>query len=273
MVAGARILVVEDDAAINRVVCSYLEKAGATCVAAFSGTEGLLHLTAAADVGAGRAMAGATAGGPGATSTAAGAVGATDANGGFCLVITDLMLPGAPGEEVVAAARAAGLPVMVLSARATVADRVDVLHRGADDYLVKPFDLEELLARCEAVLRRSGSAAAATPAPGACAGAAVPLLRFGQWELNEAARRFTAAGIPVRLTRTEYEIVRALMAEPCRVHTKRSLSAAAAGDEIALEDKTVATHIGNIRAKLCPTGTEDYLETVWGVGFKLRDEV
>ena len=238
--AGARILVVEDDAAINRVVCSYLEKAGAMCTAAFSGTEGLMHL----------------------------AGGAT-----FDLIVTDLMLPGASGEEVVAAARAAGLPVVVLSARTAVADRVDLLRIGADDYLTKPFDLEELLARCEAVLRRSASTARSASVPSPSADAVAPPLRFGAWELDEAARRFAAAGIPVRLTRTEYEIVRALMAEPRRVHTKRSLSAAAAGDEVALEDKTVATHIGNVRAKLRPTGTEDYLETVWGVGFKLRDGV
>ena len=240
MLEGARILVVEDDAAINRVVCSYLEKAGAMCTAAFSGTEGLMHL----------------------------AGGAT-----FDLIVTDLMLPGASGEEVVAAARAAGLPVVVLSARTAVADRVDLLRIGADDYLTKPFDLEELLARCEAVLRRSASTARSASVPSPSADAVAPPLRFGAWELDEAARRFAAAGIPVRLTRTEYEIVRALMAEPRRVHTKRSLSAAAAGDEVALEDKTVATHIGNVRAKLRPTGTEDYLETVWGVGFKLRDGV
>ncbi len=238
--AGARILVVEDDAAINRVVCSYLEKAGAMCTAAFSGTEGLMHL----------------------------AGGAT-----FDLIVTDLMLPGASGEEVVAAASGRGIPAIVLSARTTVADRVDLLRIGADDYLTKPFDLEELLARCEAVLRRSASTARAASVPSPSAGAVAPPLRFGAWELDEAARRFAAAGIPVRLTRTEYEIVRALMAEPRRVHTKRSLSAVAAGDEVALEDKTVATHIGNIRAKLRPSGTEDYLETVWGVGFKLRDGV
>jgi len=76
----------------------------------------------------------------------------------------------------------------------------------------------------------------------------------------------------VRLTRTEFEIVRTLMAAPRRVHTKRALSFAAGGDAAALEDKTVATHIGNIRAKLRATGTDDYVETVRGVGFKLRDD-
>lgn len=78
----------------------------------------------------------------------------------FDLLITDLMLPGAPGEEVVAAARARHVPIIVLSARATVADRVDLLRLGADDYLVKPFDLEELAARCEVVLRRVGGGGA-----------------------------------------------------------------------------------------------------------------
>ena len=237
MLEGARILVVEDDAAINRVVCSYLGKMGAMCTAAFSGTEGLMHLAGGED---------------------------------FHLVITDLMLPGASGEEVLAAARAAAVPVVVLSARAAVADRVDLLRLGADDYLVKPFDLEELLARCEAVLRRSAGFGRAGGIRGAGAGQEVDVapLRFGAWELDETARAFTAAGMPVRLTRTEFEIVRTLMAAPRRVHTKRALSIAAGGDAAALEDKTVATHIGNIRA----TGTDDYVETVWGVGFKLRDD-
>lgn len=241
MLEGARILVVEDDAAINRVVCSYLGKMGAMCTAAFSGTEGLMHLAGGED---------------------------------FHLVITDLMLPGASGEEVLAAARAAAVPVVVLSARAAVADRVDLLRLGADDYLVKPFDLEELLARCEAVLRRSAGFGRAGGIRGAGAGQEVDvaLLRFGAWELDETARAFTAAGMPVRLTRTEFEIVRTLMAAPRRVHTKRALSIAAGGDAAALEDKTVATHIGNIRAKLRATGTDDYVETVWGVGFKLRDD-
>ena len=241
MIGGACILVVEDDAAINRVICSYLGKADAMCTAALPGTEGLMHLAGGED---------------------------------FHLVITDLMLPGASGEEVLAAARAAAVPVVVLSARAAVADRVDLLRLGADDYLVKPFDLEELLARCEAVLRRSAGFGRAGGIRGAGAGQEVDVapLRFGAWELDETARAFTAAGMPVRLTRTEFEIVRTLMAAPRRVHTKRALSIAAGGDAAALEDKTVATHIGNIRAKLRATGTDDYVETVWGVGFKLRDD-
>ena len=252
---GARILVVEDDPAINGVVCSYLGKAGATCTAAFSGTEALLLL---------------------------------GSDQPFDLVIADLMLPGAPGEDVVARAVGRGVAAIVLSARERASDKVSLLRIGADDYLAKPFDLDELLARVEVQLRRAASApasgegvapvpASSTPASGTAPAPAVPSasappLRFGAWELDEAARAFSVAGAPVRLTRTEFEMVRALMAEPRRVHTKRNLSAAAGGDEAALEDKAVSTHIGNIRAKLRSTGTESYLETVWGIGFKLADD-
>lgn len=244
MVVDARILVVEDDAAINKVVCSYLGKLGAVCTAAFSGTEGLMHL---------------------------------EGERRFDLLICDLMLPGVPGEELVVAARARQMPSVVLSARAAVADRVDLLRLGADDYVVKPFDLEELAARCEAILRRAGSAGASDAGPGDAAdsGAAADgvdgRFRFGLWSLDGDARTFAVAGEAVRLTRTEFDILRALMAAPRRVHTKRALSEVAGGDAAALEDKTVSTHIGNLRAKLRPTGTDRYIETVWGVGFKLRD--
>ncbi len=233
MLENLRILVVEDDEAINKVVCSYLGKRGAVCTAAFSGTEGLLRLE----------------------------------GGSFDLLISDLMLPGADGEDVVARATTVGLPVIVLSARATVADRVDLLQLGADDYLVKPFDLEELGARVEAVLRRAGRRAGFD----GVTSSGDDTLRYGSWVLDSRARTFVAGGVPLHLTPTEFAMVEALMAAPARVHTKRSLSAAAAGSEGALEDKAVATHIGNIRAKLREAQAPDLIETVWGVGFKLRD--
>lgn len=229
----ARILVVEDDAAINDVVCSFLSRAGYACVPAFSGTEALLRLEA-----------GATA---------------------FDLVITDLMLPGAAGERVVETARRrSAAPIIVTSARREVGDRVDLLRLGADDYLVKPFDLDELLARVEAHLRRWHAAGADAAASGEAG-----LLAYRTWRLDASDRSFHVAGAPVKLTRTEYEMMRALMDHPGRVLTKRALSAAAGGDEAALEDKSVATHVGNLRAKLKPTGTDAWLETVWGIGFKL----
>ncbi|MEE0705398.1 MAG: response regulator transcription factor, partial [Adlercreutzia sp.] len=181
MLENLRILVVEDDEAINKVVCSYLGKRGAVCTAAFSGTEGLLRLE----------------------------------GGSFDLLISDLMLPGADGEDVVARATTVGLPVIVLSARATVADRVDLLQLGADDYLVKPFDLEELGARVEAVLRRAGRRAGFD----GVTSSGDDTLRYGSWVLEARARTCVAGGVPLHQTPTEFAMEKALMATPARVHT------------------------------------------------------
>lgn len=227
------ILVVEDDAAINDVVCSFLAKAGYACTPAFSGTEARLLLCDPLR---------------------------------FDMVITDLMLPGMSGKDVVSLVRESGdVPVIVVSAKSDVSDRVDLLRIGADDYLVKPFDLEELLARVEVQMRRCAKRA------GDGSGSA-SVLRHGSWELDLDSRTFQVAGEPVGLTRTEFEMVAALMAHPLRVYSKKDLSAAAWGDETALEDKSVSTHIGNIRTKLKSTGTEGMIETVWGVGFRLVDD-
>lgn len=242
---GAHILVVEDDPALSDVVCTYLGDCGFACTPAFSGTEARLLL-----------------------GDGCGPVP-------FDLVLCDLMLPGLPGEEVVAFVRARGsVPVIVTSARAQVADRVGLLRIGADDYLVKPFDLEELLARVEACLRR----AAATPA--GVSGAPGPVgerplvsgrLSFGLWEADEESRAFTVAGEPVRLTRTEFDILCALMRQPRKVFSKRELFECVWHEDALTDDKTIATHVGNIRAKLKATGTQDYLQTVWGIGFKLAE--
>ena len=116
MSESLRILVIEDDPSISEVVCAHLTRQGHCCVGAFSGTEGMLHL----EHGGGSVP--------------------------FDLVITDLMLPGMTGEDVVGRIRAASatLPIIVISARITPADKVMLLTLGADDYLTKPFDLDEL---------------------------------------------------------------------------------------------------------------------------------
>ena len=248
-----RVLVVEDDASLNEIVCTFLSHEGYACTPAFSGSEARMLLEGA---------------GP-------------DAGRPFDLVITDLMLPGCPGEELVpfARERLGNVPVIVISAKGAVDDRVALLRCGADDYLVKPFDLDELLARIEAQLRVRGIAAGEVPDVSGEAGE----FRFGAWRLAAATRSFKVAGAPVRLTRTEFDLLAELMAHPDRVHTKRDLYVASCHDEAlrddiargavrltASDEKTVSTHMGNLRAKLKDTGTEGYLETVWGIGFKLR---
>ena len=251
------ILVIEDDPSINEVVCAHLERQGHRCTAAFSGTEGTLQA----------------------------------AQHPFDLVITDLMLPGAAGEEVVRAIRRtdAALPIIVISARITPADKIALLELGADDYLTKPFDLDELSARV-AVQRRhharsaggEGAGAGAMAGTSLTAGApasgtagldagAFPerLLHFRAWTLNQDARTLTVGGAEVALTRTEFNILELLMARPQKVFTKQELFELAWGEPYSVEDSTVNVHVSNLRRKLKPTGTDGYIQTVWGMGFKL----
>ena len=229
---GPRVLVVEDDAALSEVVCAFLGGEGYACAPAFSGTEALLLAERAAEK-----------------------------NNPFDLVILDLMLPGVPGEELIGRLRAAGTsaPVIVTSAKSAVTDRVSLLRLGASDYLVKPFDLDELLARVEVQLR--GRAGVARPSG---------TLRFGRWELDPAAHAFAVDGEELRLTRTEFGILAAMMREPSRVFTKRALFELARNEDALSEERTIATHVSNLRAKLRPSGTDSYLRTVWGIGFKLE---
>lgn len=228
-----RVLVVEDDAALSEVVCTFLGGEGYACAPAFSGTEALLL-----------------------------AERATKEDQPFDLVILDLMLPGVPGEELIGRLRAAGTaaPVIVTSAKSAVTDRVGLLRLGASDYLVKPFDLDELLARVEVQLR--DRAPATRPAG---------TLRFGRWELDPAAHRFVVDGTELRLTRTEFDILVALMREPSRVFTKQALFELVRSEEALTEERTIATHVSNLRAKLRASGTDAYIQTVWGIGFKLHE--
>ncbi len=231
----ARVLVIEDDAAINDVVTTRLSRDGHVVTQAFSGSEARLLL------------------------------GEKDA--AFDLVICDLMLPGATGEELVRLIRERNdaMPVIVISARTTPADKVDLLRLGADDYLTKPFDLDELAARVEVQLRHRGDAAPSGS-----------LLRWHRWALDSDARTLTVVpgeagekGGEVSLTKIEFNILEALVRRPNRVFSKTELFELAWGESFAGDDSTVAVHVSNIRAKLRETGTDDYLKTVWGMGFKL----
>ena len=226
----ARILVIEDDAAINDVVTTRLARDGHAVTQAFSGSEARLLLG--------------------------------ENNASFDIVVCDLMLPGATGEELVGLIRTrdANLPVVVISARATAADRIGLLDLGADDYLVKPFDLDELAARVAVQLRHRGMAAAASS----------DVLRYRQWALDTEARTLVVDGSSeVPLTKIEFNILEALVRRPNRVFSKSELFELAWGEPFAGDDSTVAVHVSNIRAKLRETGTDAYLKTVWGMGFKL----
>lgn len=230
----ADILIIEDDPSINEVVCAHLERRGYRCRQAFSGTEGLMLLREQRpDV-----------------------------------VITDLMLPGVPGEKIVRAIRDAdsALPIIVISARITAADKISLLQAGADDYLTKPFDLDELQARIEVQRRHRAEGASATDA-----GGYQRLLAFRRWELDPDGRVFRVDGEEVALTRTEFNILELLMGRPQKVFTKQELFELAWGEPYSVEDSTVNVHVSNLRRKLKPTGTDNYLQTVWGMGYKLHN--
>lgn len=293
-VPRARILLIEDDASINEIVADHLARRGFGCTRAFSGTEARLLLE----------------------------------RDRFDLVVTDLMLPGMPGDELVALIRSsdAATPIIVVSARTAPADKVDLLKLGADDYLSKPFDLDELsarievqlrhrAARCEAAARAAGEGApgvSATPATGAPAtsatsGGSAPaspatlggfapaapalargaapsaagrsatpapvadgrILRLGRWQVDRAARTLEVDGADVPLTRTEFNILELLASHPKRVFTKQELFETVWGEPYATEDSTVNVHVSNLRHKLRPSGTDAYIQTVWGLGFKI----
>lgn len=241
----ARILIIEDDADINEVIATHLSRNGFSCTQAYSGSEARLLLEVSAQ-----------------------------SDSSFDLVITDLMLPGIRGEELVSLIRARGdVPVIVVSAQSEPAGKAELLRCGADDYLVKPFDLDELLARVSVQLRHAARARGSAAAPNAGeapSDKAAPMV-YKEWELDRESRTFRVAGNPVRLTRIEYNIVEALVRRPKKVFTKQELFEVAWNEECFIEEKAINVHVSNIRGKLKPTGTDSYIETVWGIGFKLAD--
>ena len=177
-------------------------------------------------------------------------------------VLLDLMLPGGDGLDLLRYMRGRRNPadVIIISAKDSLDDKVKGLGIGADDYLTKPFDLDELVARI-AVQLRHRHRAAAEGRTGA--------LRFGAWELDPSSKTFHVAGTPIELTRIELAILELLMRHPSRVFSKQELFEGAWGEPYAADDNTLNVHISNIRAKLRPSGTDTYLKTVWGMGFKL----
>ena len=182
--------------------------------------------------------------------------------GGADLVILDVGMPGRDGLDVCRALRAdaatAGLPVLFLSARDEEIDRVLGLEMGGDDYVTKPFSPRELTARVAAILRR-GQAPDPVPAP----------LAHGAVRLDRARAEATCGGVPVPLTANEMAILGVLLARPGVVFDRETIIAQAYGGRIHVSDRTVDSHIRNLRAKFAAAGRADVIETVHSLGFRL----
>src|SRR5262245_42944745 len=177
---------------------------------------------------------------------------------GYAVAVLDWRMPGLDGVEVIKAARKRriAVPVLVLTARDAIADRVDALDAGADDYLVKPFQFPELLARLRALMRR--------PA------ALLPVLRLGGVQLDPAARRVSAGSRELPLTAMEYALLEALLRGHPAAVSRTSLARHLWQDEAgAVDPNTLDVHVTRLRGKLAPTALR--VANVRGVGYRLED--
>ncbi len=216
------IMIIDDDQHIGNMLEEVLNKEGYKVLRAYSGTEALLLLEKERPN----------------------------------LALLDLMLPGLSGEEVLPRLR--GIPVIVISARADVDSKVKLLLGGAADYVTKPFQIRELLARIAARLR---------------GGSGETVLACQELRLDTRTRSVTLQDREVKLTRTEYAILKLLLLNPRQVLTKSQLLEDISQDTPDCTENSLKIHVSNLRRKLREAGEgRDYIESVWGVGFKLRQQ-
>ncbi len=226
------ILVVDDDKQIARLVRSYLEQAGYRVSVAYEGNEALQHIRADRPD----------------------------------LIVLDLMLPGRDGWEITRIIRGdpalAAIPIIMLTARVEDTDKIVGLELGADDYIAKPFNPREVVARVRAVLRRTASAL--QPAN---------ILQVGPVRLDADRHTVTAHGAPVDLTPTEFALLHLLMKYPDRAFTRMDMIDQALGYSYEGMERTIDSHIKNLRKKLgVAKGESAYIEAVYGVGYRLVGE-
>ena len=219
------ILIIEDNDDINHMIREALEKENYNCLQAFSGTEGLQM--------------------------------AVDRE--TALIILDLMLPGMPGEEVLPRIKEKkSVPVIVLSAKGELESKVELLRNGADDYLTKPFEIEELLARIEVLLRRQNEEMEEK------------VLQYHDLKMNLDNYTAWIGQNELSLTRQEFRILQRMLTYPKKTFSKQELYEFAWEDGFYGEDKTINVHISNIRKKIHAVCDREYIETIWGIGFRLQ---
>lgn len=177
----------------------------------------------------------------------------------FDLMILDLMLPGITGQNVLQELRkTSNIPVIVLSAKDELDTKVDLLTLGANDYMTKPFNLKELETRVMVQLRNTGSRLEDNDD-----------LIYKELRLEKSKKQFSVCGTPVSLTAHELRIMELFLSYPERVFSKGEIYESAWDDYYIGEDKTINVHISNIRAKIKKITDTEYIETIWGLGFRL----
>ena len=231
MNSNIEVLVVEDDVDINGLLCNILLKKGYKVRGAYSGSEAIMCIE----------------------------------KFNYDLVLLDLMLPGIGGEEIITEIRKVKImPIIVISAKTSQEEKINVLGIGADDFITKPFDINEVLARVEAQLRR-----------------------YSQFSVNEnkssklihknivmdtESRQVHFNNEEIQLTLREFDILELLMSNPNKVFTRANLFESVWSNEFLGDDNTVNVHVSNLRSKLSKVDKDtEYVKTIWGIGFKLAE--
>ena len=227
---GYQILIVEDDKEISEMLASFLAQKGDEVWVALDGREATLKF----------------------------------AEREYDLILMDLMLPYKSGERLISELRKSmNTPVIVLSAKTMMETRLEVLRLGADDYILKPFDLNEVLVRMEVVLRRSVKPEDSREKEEA--------LCYKELSYVPSRNCVTYEDREVALTAKEMHLLRLFMENPKKVYTKANLYESVWNDVYYYEDNTINVHISNLRNKLKKVTGQDYIETVWGIGYRLKE--
>lgn len=185
----------------------------------------------------------------------------------YMMVLMDLMLPYKSGDVLIKELREqADTPVICLSAKSGMETRLEVLRMGADDYILKPFDLDEVLVRMEVVLRRSGKFKDDAKMSQS------EVLFCGELVFNIAENRVEYQGKNIALTSKELQILQLLLNQPSKTFTKANLYESVWNSQYFYEDNTINVHVSNLRNKLKKATGHDYIETVWGIGYRLKEE-
>lgn len=223
MIHLKKILIVEDDVSIHNVIEELLKKENYIIFNAYSGTEALMMLE----------------------------------KENYDLILLDLMLPGANGEEIIEEVKET--PIIVLSAKISSDDKVNCLLSGANDYITKPFDGKELLARIEVQLRSKNKHSN------------IETLKYKDLELLNDSHTLLINNKKVNLTKTEYAILKQLLLNPNQVITKNKLLDLISIDTEDCDENSLRVHISNIRKKIKDYSDNEYIESIWGIGFKIKD--
>lgn len=218
-----KILIVEDDISIHNILEELLKKEDYLTYNAYYGTEALLLLEKES----------------------------------VDLILLDLMLPAISGEEIIEKIK--DTPIIVLSAKISSEDKVNCLMSGANDYITKPFDSKELLARIEVQLRSKNKSSI------------METLKYKDLELLNDNHTLLICGNKVNLTKTEYAILKHLLLNPHQVITKNKLLDLISTDTEDCDENSLRVHISNIRKKIRDYTEKEYIESIWGIGFKIKD--